>query len=182
MSSNTIKVKKRSLVLLIVYSVLIFLLLGRVGYYQIVKGEEYSIKAYEKQTRDRIINPKRGTIYDRNGKGLAISASVETISVNPPDFMDKMKDTPERVDQIANDLAQILDITPESVKEKLTSNSSWAFIKRKVDKDLGLKVREYLVDNSISSIYVDEDSKRYFPNGNLASHVLGFTGDDKSRD
>lgn len=179
MSSNTIKVKKRSLVLLIVYSVLIFLLLGRVGYYQIVKGEEYSIKAYEKQTRDRIINPKRGTIYDRNGKGLAISASVETISVNPPDFMDKMKDTPERVDQIANDLAQILDITPESVKEKLTSNSSWAFIKRKVDKDLGLKVREYLVDNSISSIYVDEDSKRYFPNGNLASHVLGFTGDDE---
>lgn len=179
MAANMIKVKKRSLALLITYSILIIALIFRVGYYQIVKGEEYSIKAYERQTRSRIINPKRGTIYDRNGKGLAISASVETISVNPPDFMDKMKDTPEKIDQIAYDLAQMLDMTPESVKEKLTSNLSWAFIKRKVDKEVGLKVREYLVENSIDSIYVDEDSKRYFPNGNLASHVLGFTGDDE---
>lgn len=178
MTSNTIKVKKRSLVLLIVYSVLIFALVCRVGYFQIVKGEEFAAKAYENQTRGRIINPKRGTIYDRNGKGLAISASVETISVNPPDFMDKMKDTPERIDQIADDLAQILDMTPESVKEKLTSNQKWAFIKRKVDKEVGMKVRQYLIDNNIGSIYVDEDSKRFFPNGSLASHVLGFTGDD----
>jgi len=176
--SKTIKVKKRSLVLLIVYSVLIVALICRVGYFQIVKGEEFSVKAYQNQTRSRIINPKRGTIYDRNGKGLAISASVETVSVYPPDFMDKMKDTPERIDQIATDLAQILDLTPESVKEKLTSNSRWAFIKRKVDKEVGLKVREYLVENGITSIYVDEDSKRFYPNGNLASHVLGFTGDD----
>ena len=179
LATNTIKVKKRSLVLFIVYSLLIVALICRVGYFQIVKGEEFSIKAYENQTRSRIINPKRGTIYDRNGKGLAISASVETISVNPPDFMDKMKDNPERIDRIADDLAQILDMTPESVKDKLTSNMRWAFIKRKVDKEVGLKVREYLVENGIDSIYVDEDSKRFFPNGNLASHVLGFTGDDE---
>lgn len=179
MASNTIKVKKRSLALLIIYSVLIIALIFRVGYFQIVKGEEYSEKAYERQTRSRIINPKRGTIYDRNGKGLAISASVETISVNPPDFMDKMKDEPGRIDQIAGDLAEILNMTPESVKEKLTSNSSWAFIKRKVDKEVGQQVREYLLENGITSIYVDEDSKRYYPNGSLASHVLGFTGDDE---
>ena len=179
MAGNMIKVKKRSLVLLIVYSVLIVALVLRVGYFQIVKGEEFSVKAYQRQTRSRIINPKRGTIYDRNGKDLAISASVETISVNPPGFMDKMKDTPEKIDQVANDLAEMLDMTPESVKEKLTSNLSWAFIKRKVDKEVGLKVREYLVENGIDCIYVDEDSRRYFPNGKLASHVLGFTGDDE---
>ena len=134
MAANMIKVKKRSLALLITYSILIIALIFRVGYYQIVKGEEYSIKAYERQTRSRIINPKRGTIYDRNGKRLAISASVETISVNPPDFMDKMKDTPEKIDQVAYDLAQMLDMTPESVKEKLTSNLSWAFIKEKLTR------------------------------------------------
>jgi len=155
MVSNMVKVKKRSLFLLIIYSFLIFALIVRVGYFQIVKGEEYSAKAYQNQTRSRIINPKRGTIYDRNGKGLAISASVETISVNPSEFMDKMKDTPEKIDQVASDLAQILDMTPESVKEKLTSNNIWAFIKRKVDKEIGLKVREYLVENGISGIYVD---------------------------
>ncbi len=174
MNSNAIKVKKRSLFLLITYSVLI----ARVGYYQIVMGEEYAREAYEKQTRERIINPKRGTIYDRNGISLAISASVETISVNPADFKDKMKETPERVDEIAAALAEILDMKPDEVKEKLTANASWSYIKRKVDKEIGARVREYLTENGITSIYVDEDSKRYYPNGTLASHVLGFTGVD----
>lgn len=179
MASVNIRVKKRSLFLLVIYSVLLVFLIGRVGYYQIVMGEEYSKKAYQKQTRSRIINPKRGTIYDRNGKELAISASVETISVNTPDFKDKMKDTPERVDQIASDLGQILDMSPEEVKERLMANTGWSFIKRKVEKDIGTQVREYLLENNITNIYVDEDSKRYFPNGTLASHVLGFTGDDE---
>lgn len=179
MTSNTLKVKKRSLALLIIYSVLIVALMGRVGYYQIVKGEEFSKLAYQKQTRSRIINPKRGTIYDRNGKELAISASVETISVNTQDFRDKMKDTPEKVDEIANDLGEILDMDPQVVKERLTAKTGWAFIKRKVEKEGGTRVREYLLQKGITNIYVDEDSKRYYPNGSLASHVLGFTGDDE---
>ena len=179
MTSNTMKVKKRSLVLLITYSVLIVALMGRIGYYQIVKGEEFSKLAYQKQTRSRIINPKRGTIYDRNGKELAISASVETISVNTQDFRDKMKDTPELVDEIANDLGAILDMDPQVVQERLMAKTGWAFIKRKVEKEVGTQVREYLLKKGITNIYVDEDSKRYFPNGTLASHVLGFTGDDE---
>lgn len=179
MTPISVKTKKRSLILLIVYSVLLVALVGRLGYYQIVKGEEFSKLAYQNQTRSRIINPKRGTIYDRNGKELAISASVETISVNAQDFKDKMKDTPEKVDQIAADLAEILDMDPAVVKERLMSNTNWAFIKRKVEKEIGTKVREYLLANNINNIHVDEDSKRYFPNGRLASHVLGFTGDDE---
>ncbi len=179
MPTNTLKVKKRSLFLLITYSVLIVALMVRIGYYQIVMGEEYSKMAYEKQTRSRIINPKRGTIYDRNGKELAISASVETISVNPQDFKDKMKDTPEKIDEIAADLGRILDMDPQVVRDRLTSNSVWSFIKRKVEKEVGTQVREYLLEKGITSIYVDEDSKRFYPNGTLAAHVLGFTGDDE---
>lgn len=178
MAANTIKVKKRSLVLLIVYSIIIIALVFRIGYYQIVKGEEFSKKAYLNQTLNRIINPKRGTIYDRNGKDLAISASVDTISVNPQDFRDKMKDTPELIDKTAADLAQILNMDAETVKERLTAKVSWSYIQRKVDKEIGKKVREYLIENNVPSIYVDEDSKRFFPNGTLASHVLGFTGVD----
>lgn len=179
MTTNTLKVKKRSLFLLITYSVLIVALMVRIGYYQIVMGEEYSKMAYEKQTRSRIINPKRGTIYDRNGKELAISASVETISVNPQDFKDKMKDTPEKIDEIANELGRILEMDPQVVRDRLTSNAVWSFIKRKVDKEIGAQVREYLLEKGITSIYVDEDSKRFYPNGTLAAHVLGFTGDDE---
>ena len=99
--------------------------------------------------------------------------------MNPADFKDKMKDNPEKVEQIAYELGQILDMAPEDVKKSLTANISWSFIKRKVDKDIGLQVREYLIENNIDSIYVDEDSRRYYPNENLASHVLGFTGDDE---
>lgn len=179
MQANTLKGKKRSLILLITYTVLIVALIGRLGYFQIVKGEEFSKKAYQRQTRSRIINPKRGTIYDRNGKELAISASVETISVNTQDFKDKMKDKPEMIDEIANGLGEILDMDPQVVKERLTSKSGWAFIKRKVEKEVGSRVREYLIEKNVTSIYVDEDSKRYYPNGVLASHVLGFTGDDE---
>ena len=136
MSSDTVRVKKRSLFLLITYSVLIVALMVRIGYYQIVKGEEYSKLAYQSQTRNRIINPKRGTIYDRNGKELAISASVETISVNTQDFKDKTKDTPERVDEIASDRGKILDMDPQVVRDRLMANTGWAFIKRKVDKEI----------------------------------------------
>ena len=108
MASNNTIVKKRSMVLLIAFSIIIIALVFRIGYYQIVKGEEYSKQAYLNQTLNRIINPKRGTIYDRNGKDLAISASVDTISANPQDFRDKMKDTPEQIDKIAAYIYQIL--------------------------------------------------------------------------
>ena len=76
---------------MITYSVLIVALMVRIGYYQIVMGEEYSKMAYEDKPAAVSSTPK-GTIYDRNGKELAISASVETISVNPQDFKDKMKE------------------------------------------------------------------------------------------
>ncbi|HEY8499409.1 MAG TPA: penicillin-binding transpeptidase domain-containing protein [Clostridia bacterium] len=178
MVSKNKKVRQRSFFLMLMYFLLMIVLIIRLGYYQIVKGEEYSRQAYYAQTRNRIINPKRGTIYDRNGQGLAISGSVETVSVNPQDFKDKFKDKPEKIDEIASALAQMLDMTDEEVKARLTENSSWAYIKRKIDKEIGNRVREYLVENGIDSICVDEDSKRFFPNGTLASHVLGFTGVD----
>jgi hypothetical protein len=178
LASKNKKVRQRSFFLMLMYFILMIVLIVRLGYYQIVKGEEYSRQAYYAQTRNRIINPKRGTIYDRNGQGLAISGSVETVSVNPQDFKDKFKDSPEKIDEIASTLAKMLDMKDEEVKAKLTENSSWAYVKRKIDKEIGNRVREYLIENSIDSICVDEDSKRFFPNGKLASHVLGFTGVD----
>lgn len=66
MASKNKKVRQRSFFLMLMYFILMIVLIVRLGYYQIVKGEEYSRQAYYAQTRNRIINPKRGTIYDRN--------------------------------------------------------------------------------------------------------------------
>ena len=85
-------------------------MLYRVGFIQFVKGEEYQKKAYYTQTQKRQINPKRGTIYDRNGKGLAISASVDTVSVNPNALRSELNNDPGELQELAEGLAEILDM------------------------------------------------------------------------
>jgi len=175
---NTTKLKKREFVLLLLFSISLIFMLYRVAFIQFVKGEEYREKAYLNQTHKRQINPKRGTIYDRNGKGLAISASVDTIGVNPKALRDEVKSDENKLRTIASDLAAILDMDSETIMSKFMANSRYEFIKRKIDRELGNKVREYVADAKLKNIYIDEDSKRFYPNGKLASHILGFTGVD----
>ena len=175
---NTTKLKRREFLLLIIYSLSLVFLLYRVGFIQFVKGDEYRQMAYLNQTQKRQINPKRGTIYDRNGKGLAISASVDTVSVNPKALRDEVDGDETKLRTIANDLAAFLDMDSDTIMEKFNKNSRYEFIKRKIEREIGTQVRAYLSEKKITNIYVDEDSKRYYPNGKLASHVLGFTGID----
>ncbi|MBE7028677.1 MAG: PASTA domain-containing protein [Ruminococcaceae bacterium] len=163
------KIKKR---IIIMFSCAIFLfvvLVVRIGYLTIVKGDEYKKQAIEQQTRDRLITPKRGTIYDRNGKPLAVSASVETVSISPPTVRKA-----ENRDEIAETLALILEIDKEEVNKKIDKKTSYEIIKKKVEKDVADKIRE----KDFSGVYLDEDTKRYYPNGNFASHLIGFTGVD----
>jgi len=175
---SSIRLKKREFFMLLLFTASLLFLIYRLGHIQFVKGEEYQRMAYNNQTQKRQINPKRGTIYDRNGKGLAISASVDTIGVNPKELRDEVKGDETKLRTIANDLAAILDMNSEDIMKKFQANSRFEFIKKKVDREIGSKVRAYVADAGLWSIYVDEDSKRYYPKGNLASHVLGFTGTD----
>lgn len=154
------------------FAVVIFLFIAlmlRLSYIMIVKGEDYTKQAIEQQTRDRLITPKRGTIYDRNKKPLAVSASVETVSISPVTV--RKSDDPEKTAMM---LSQILDIDLETVKAKINRNTSYELIKKKVEKDVADKIREA----KLTGVYLDEDTKRYYPNGNFASHVIGFTGVD----
>ena len=76
--------KKKMRNILFISFIIIVILIGRVGYIQLLQGKELSTLAYEQQTLDRTINPKRGTIYDATGKNiLAVSSTVETVTVNP---------------------------------------------------------------------------------------------------
>jgi stage V sporulation protein D (sporulation-specific penicillin-binding protein) len=170
-----LKLKKRLLFLLGAFTVMTLVLVLRIAWIQIYNGQEYQEFAYAQQTKNRTISAKRGTIYDRNMKPLAVSGSVDTISASPQELKKQNLD----IDKISGELASILDMEKEDVKKKLTKNNQYELIKQKVDRiKVGNKVRQWKKDNDISGIYIDEDSKRFYPNANLAAHVIGFTNID----
>jgi stage V sporulation protein D (sporulation-specific penicillin-binding protein) len=176
MSAISLTQKRRLLFLLIIFTILAIVLVIRLGWIQLVKGEWYQKQAYIQQTQDRVISPKRGTIFDRNMKELAISASVETISINPQ----TIKKSEEDIEFVASGLSSFLGIEKDKITKKLKMSSRYEVIARKIERPLGNKVREWVSENKINGIYIDEDTKRYYPNRNLAAQVIGFTSIDNS--
>jgi len=164
------------LALLCIFTVVVAILIGRLAVIQFVEGSELQKKAFEQQNRGRTISPIRGTIYDKNGKKLAISVQVATISCNPSQIAKNAKTIPP--EKIADDLADILEMDRDSILKLITKNVSYVAIKKKVDKETETKVRTWIAKNRVTGINIDEDAKRYYPGGNLMCHVLGFTGDE----
>lgn len=170
--------------ILIVFIVLIFLSLTiRLGYIQFVKGAEYKEAAYNIQTLNKIISPKRGTIYDSTGtKALAISADVDTVTINPKSL--KMKDKTEfDYELLANKFATLFELDYETVYNKVTSDSSVETIVRKVEKDKIDELKEWINSDDVkitSGINIDPDTKRYYPYNNLAAQVIGLCGTENN--
>lgn len=150
------------------------LLIIRIGYIQLIQGNELQAKAYEQQSLNRKINPKRGTIYDSSKKYvLAVSSTVYTVTVNPTNI------SADNKEKVARALSDIFEQDYEKVLKKVKRRSSIETIVRKVEKAKTDELRLWLDDNNINvGINIDEDTKRYYPYGDLASHVLGFCGSD----
>lgn len=169
--------KKLSITMLIAFLLLI-LLVFRLFWLEIVKGAEYKEIAYKQQTINRIISPKRGTIYDSTGKALAMSSRVDTVTINPGKIRysnDKLVDS----EFVAKGLADIFEQDYEEVLQKVTSTSSVSTIARKVEQDKITKLKNWMSQNKITAgINIDEDSKRSYPYDNFASSILGFCGTD----
>lgn len=172
LAKTNIDTKKRSLFILFVFTMCIVGLLGRLFYWQIIKGKQYREEAYAQQTKNRTISPKRGVIYDRNGEILAESISVESVSITPKNIKDENKE------KTAKGLAEILNLDYEKVLEKTKKNTADEIIAKKLDKEITNKLREWIKTEKISGINIYEDTKRYYPNGALLSHILGFCGTD----
>ena len=165
--------KRRMKNMLIVVVFVYFLLILRLIYIQFIQGDELQTMAYVQQTLDRMINPNRGTIYDRNGKILAMSASVETVTVNPGSIS---KDNKEKV---ARALSDIFDLDYETILKRVKRKTSIETIVKKVDKEKTDELRRWMQETGIIyGINIDEDTKRFYPNSTLASHIIGFTGSD----
>ena len=171
---TNLSMKKRVRNILFVMFLLIALLITRIGVIQFVQGAELSEMAYEQQTLDRTINPKRGTIYDRTGTNiLAVSSTVETVTVNPGNIEKENKE------KVAQKLAEIFELDYETVLKKVNKRSSIETIAKKVEKQKADELRTWMQENNIDTgINIDEDTKRYYPNNNLASQIIGFCGSD----
>lgn len=163
------RIRTELLIVLVVFSLLII----RIGYLQLIKGKMYAQMALEQQNLGREITAKRGTIYDRNGEILAMSASSEMITINPNNIPKDKKES------VARTISEILELDYEKILKKVNKNSSIEIIAKKVDKEKSNQLRKWLLDNNIETgINIDEDAKRYYPNSTLASQIIGFCGSD----
>ncbi len=168
-----ISAKKRMKNSIFLVILIIALLITRLGYLQLIQGSELKAKAYAQQTSDRKVSAKRGTIYDREGKILAVSSTVETVTINPGNIKDEDKE------KVAKKLAELFELDYENVLKKVKKRSSIETIVQKVEKEKTNELRTWMQENNIvEGINIDEDSKRYYPLNNLASQVIGFCGSD----
>lgn len=142
------------------------ILIVRLGYLMLTKADYYGVKAKELHERERTIKAERGKILDRNGNVLAGNVSVSTISV----IHSQVKE-PEKVISV---LSKELGIEEAEIRKKVEKISSREKIKSNVEKEISDRIRAY----KLAGVTVDEDYKRYYEYGTLASKVLGFTGGD----
>ena len=174
MKISNLERKRRLRITLIIVFVIQLLLITRIGYIQFVTGTELQSMAYEQQTLNRNVNPKRGTIWDSSGEiALAVSASTETVSVNPVNIKTEDKE------KVAKELSELFDLDYEKTLKKIKKRSAIEIIAKKVDKEKTDSLRIWLEENNITAgVNIDEDTKRYYPYSTLASNIIGFTGSD----
>ena len=164
----------KKLKLIISFSIGIFtLLVIRLFWIQFIDGSWLKEKAYRQQTSSTLISPERGSILDVNGKSLATSEKVDTISINPSKISNDKKTL------VAKGLSEIFDLDYDEILNKVNSSASVETIIKKVENDKVSTLKEWMSNNSITTgINIDEDNKRYYPCNELASQVIGFCGTD----
>ena len=179
-------IQTRSFVLMLVMGVGMFVLLFfQLFDLQIVRHEELQSKAVNQQTRRTVVTASRGTIYDRSGNIMAISASAETVILSPLEIDRAVNDKDDPVtwtkDSLAAGLAEILDGDAAAIRRRMdNTESQYELIKLRADEEVADAVRAYINENKIVGVHLVADAKRYYPYGSLASHVIGFVGDDNT--
>lgn len=158
--------KKKIVVVFTLCFLVLAALVGRLVYLMIFKSDYYAQKAEELHERERDIKAARGEILDATGTALATNKTVCTISV----IHSQIKEP----DKVIAMLVKELGLSEAEVRKRVEKRSSIERVKTNVEKEVGDKIREY----NLAGVKVDEDFKRYYPFGSLASKVLGFTGSD----
>ena len=168
--------KKKLVVSLVISFILLSLLIVRIGFIQFVQGASLKEDATKNQLASKTITPNTDTIYDSTGKVLAISADVDTVSVNPSNV--KYKDgTDVNKEVLAHALSKIFGVDYDELLENLNTKKSSFAVAEKVENDKISSLEEWMDSNNIKSgITIEDDIKRYYPYTTLASNLIGFTG------
>jgi stage V sporulation protein D (sporulation-specific penicillin-binding protein) len=181
MTPSLNNIKKRTVIMAVIVLALLAALVVRIAYWQIIRGDELSKKAKSQQQGSSVITAERGKIYDRNGKVLAESASVNTLTCNPQDIK-----AGGNAEVIAQKLVPVIDMQYDTILNLLTKNSRYQVIKKRISAEETEQIKAFMdssndkeIAKAFTGIYFEDDSKRYYP-FNIAPHILGFTGYDNN--
>ena len=174
MDKGLLKLKKKIKWIMIFFIIAFFAVIVKLIVVQFIQGEELTKLANEQISSSRKISPKRGTIYDTTEENvLAVSSTVYSVTVNPVNIL---KDDKQKV---AKALSDIFELDYEKVYKSVNKNSSIENIIKKIDKQKADELRKWMQENNIlQGINIDEDTKRFYPYGRLASQIIGFCGSD----
>lgn len=161
-----INLRKRILLLFLAAALAFIILAGRLAYIQFWRGPELQARALDNRTWNITVEPRRGLIVDRNGRELALSASAETVYVVPAE----VRDAPAT----ARRISEILGMSYDDAYSRVTRGVAWWYVKRKVTDEQARLIREA----DLPGIYLTQESRRVYPKGSLAAHILGFAGID----
>ncbi|MCO7122228.1 penicillin-binding transpeptidase domain-containing protein [Ihubacter massiliensis] len=160
--------KKRSIYIFGILAAVMLALCLRAGYIQIVKGETYTAMAENQQTRNKVVSANRGSISDRNGDIMAVSATTYVVWARPANIPKK------ELESTAKELAELLDLDKADVKKKLRQES----VLVKIAKDLDEKTKEKVKDSKLNGIEITKGKTRYYPMKTLAAQVIGNVSSD----
>ncbi|MBO0798068.1 MAG: transpeptidase family protein, partial [Blastocatellia bacterium] len=149
----------------------VLVIIWRLGWLQIVRNEHYLARAARNYTKEVNLAPARGAILDRNGKELAYTVMSDSIYVD----LKLLKGERDRR-QAARLLAPVLGMDEGEFYGKLKGNSSFVWIKRKVEPETAQLVRDIIEENNLAGIALKKESQRFYPNDSLAAHLLGYVG------
>lgn len=166
-TTSHLHIRKRLMAVFCIMFLLMSLLVVRLGWIQFVRAEELTDKAWEQWNRTITARSSRGNIYDREGRLLAGSATVETVVALPPQIEDPYF--------AARALAPVLEISEERIFELITQERAAVYVKRKVEEDIAREVRLL----NLPGITFTQETERFYPNGTLLSQLLGFVGMDQ---
>lgn len=191
------KLRKKRLIRTRILTMLFFLIISlsfvsiiKVIYIKKEKGEEYEKKAIENQinkVQDKIINPNRGSIFDRNNQAIALSSTVFNIALDLRNISKEKPETQEKLmkilaEQLKIDLAELFKYLEKSPDGNLKpeNNTHWKIIKKKLPYEEGKNLEKLLKKEKLRGVYLEEDSKREYPFNTVASHIVGFIMGDTS--
>lgn len=198
-------VRRRTFWLMLVLGILAFVVLFFKLYdLQIIQHKQMQTRALDQQTSQTVVSAFRGTIYDRNGGQLAVSVSAEDVVMSPFHMKKQRDEEAERLekirqenaqlaegekkksvdtivlwdyDSLAAKLADILDLSQDDIRERMNNtNSQYELLAKKVDEDTADQIRQLINDLNIEGLDLVATSRRVYPYGSLASHILGFVG------